>query len=210
MGKPKKPPEYEEGPLLIGYARVSTEDQNLDLQIDALLKAGVPEGHVHSEHVSGAAKRRPALDLAIKDLRPGDTLIVWRLDRLARSMRDLYFRLDQIYEAGAGFKSLSENFDFSTAIGKLYLAIAGAFAEFERQLAIQRTKAGMQALKERGHMLGRAQEFTPAKQARVVKLVRGGMKVERAVKKVGVSKATFYGYYSVRRNGKRIVVTKRK
>ncbi len=195
---------------LVGYARVSTEDQNLDLQIDALKAAGVRDDNMHSESVSGAAKKRPALDMAIKDLRPGDTLVVWRLDRLARSMRDLYRRLDEIHEAGAAFKSLQENFDFSTAIGKLYLAIAGAFAEFERQLAIQRTKAGMEALRQRGYKLGREVAFTPAKQAKAVKLVRGGKTVAEAVKAVGVSKATFYGYYSVERRKGRAIVTKRK
>lgn len=183
----------------VGYARVSTEEQNLDMQLDALRKAGVLDDNLHSEHISGAAKNRPALDMAIMDLRPGDTFIVWRLDRLARSMRELYARLDQIYEAGAGFKSLSENFDFSTAIGKLYLAIAGAFAEFERQLAIQRTKAGMQSLRDRGFVLGRAQEFTPVKQRRMLKLIRSGRTVKAAAKSLKISPQTFYGYYQVKR-----------
>src|ERR1039457_2452987 len=91
---------------LIGYARVSTADQELRLQTDALAAIGCL--NVYTEKVSGAAKNRPQLDLAIKDLRPGDTLVVWRLDRLSRSMQDLYARIDQIKAAGAGFKSLTE------------------------------------------------------------------------------------------------------
>ena len=97
----KQPTSY-----LVGYARVSTADQKLDLQLDALRKAGVHEDNLHIEKVSGASTRRPKLDLAIKDLREGDTLLVWRIDRLARSVRELNARLDQIYKKGASFRSL--------------------------------------------------------------------------------------------------------
>lgn len=193
---------------LIGYARVSTEDQSLRLQTDALKKAGCSQ--IYAEHKSGAAKNRPELDLAIKELRPGDTLVVWRVDRFARSGTELYRRLKDIDEAGAGFRSLQEGYDFSTSTGRFVLGILGLVAELERQMTIERTKAGMEALRERGKPLGRAQEFTPKKQARAVKLVRGGMAVERAVKAVGVSKATFYGYFTVARKGRRVIVTKRK
>ena len=99
---------------LIGYARVSTEEQSLNLQRDALEKAGCL--NIYEEKISGAKAKRPVLDLAIKDLRPGDTFVVWRLDRLARSMRQLYERLDQISAQGAGFKSLTEQFDFATVV----------------------------------------------------------------------------------------------
>lgn len=135
--------------FLVGYARVSTEDQKLDLQTDALKKAGVLDDNMHVEKVSGASAKRPALDLAIKDLREGDTLVVWRLDRLARSMRQLYSRLDQIYAKGANFKSITENFDFGTISGKFILGILGLVAEFERQIIAQRTSAGIAALKAR-------------------------------------------------------------
>ena len=110
---------------LVGYARVSTEDQSLDLQTDALAAAGVKPDNLHVEKVSGASPKRPALDYAIKDLRQGDTFVVWRLDRLARSMRQLYSRLDQIYAKGAYFRSLQENFDFGTVSGKLVLGVLG-------------------------------------------------------------------------------------
>lgn len=201
----------------VGYARVSTDEQNLDLQLDALRKAGVMDDNLHSEHVSGAAANRPQLDMAIKDLRPGDTFIVWRLDRLARSMRDLYRRLDEIFDAGASFKSLSENFDFTTAIGKLYIAIAGAFAEFERQLIRERTEAGMRAWIARGGKPGAEIKFTPKKQAIAVKMVREGRGVEAACQEVDVSIATFYGYYTVKtkivgkgKKKRKIVTVKRK
>lgn len=153
----KKPsvPILEAAPKgeLIGYARVSTADQVLDLQVDALRKAGC--FHIHEEPAtSGAKKNRPVLDMAIKDLRPGDTLVVWRLDRLSRSIKDLYSRLEAIEAAGAGFKSLTEAFDFTTATGRLILGMLAIMAEFERQLTIERTKAGMAVLRDKGHMLG--------------------------------------------------------
>lgn len=207
--KPKAANGIEPDIRIVGYARVSTRDQNLDLQLDALRAAGVMEDNLHVEKVSAASKNRPALDMAIKDLRPQDTLAVWRLDRLARSMQELYARLDQIKEAGASFKSLTEHFDFTSATGQLVLGFLGLMAQFERQLTIERTKAGMQALRERGHILGRSPIFTPAKQARAVKMVRAGKGVAATCKAVGISKASFYGYYSVKRNGSKVIVTAR-
>ena len=194
---------------LIGYARVSTEDQNLRLQTDALKAAGCSQ--IYEEKRSGAAKNRPELDLAIKELRPGDTLVVWRIDRLARSGTELYRRLGHIEQARAGFRSLQEGFDFSTATGRFVLGILGLVAEMERQLTIERTRAGMEALRARGKPLGRAQEFTAAKQAMAVSIVCKGGSVEQACKAVKVSKATFYGYYRVkRRPGRKVIVLKRK
>ncbi|MDE3038912.1 MAG: recombinase family protein [Pseudomonadota bacterium] len=213
----KKPHEPAPDIRLVGYARVSTVEQNLNLQTDALRHAGVMDDNLHVEKLSATSKRRPALDMAIKDLRPLDTLVVWRLDRLARNMQELYTRLDQIKEAGASFRSLTEHFDFESATGQLILGFLGLMAQFERQLTVERTKAGMKALKERGHKLGREQVFTPAKQARAVRIARKTKSVAKACRAVGVSKATFYGYYSVKRiitgEGKRkkqrLVITKR-
>jgi DNA invertase Pin-like site-specific DNA recombinase len=159
---PAKPPKG----YLVGYARVSTEEQRLDLQTDALKKAGVLADNLHVEKVSASSRRRPALDLAIKDLRQGDTLVVWRLDRLARSIRELYTRLDQINAKGASFKSLTEDFDFTTVSGKFMLGILGQVTEFERQIIAQRTAAGIAALKERkgqSHKWGRKVIMTPDK-----------------------------------------------
>ena len=196
--------------LLIGYARVSTEDQNLDLQTSALLKAGVHPDNLHVEKVSGASIKRPALDFAIKDLREGDILVVWRLDRLARSMRQLYSRLDQIYAKKANFRSLQESFDFGTVSGKLVLGVLGLVAEFERQIIAQRTAAGIAALKARkgkGYKWGRNLYMTPDR----VKLVgdylngRNGkprLSGPKIAKKLGVSTASVYGHWKQVGKGK--------
>jgi DNA invertase Pin-like site-specific DNA recombinase len=160
------PPKGE----LIGYARVSTADQVMTLQIDALKAAGC--FHIHEEPAtSGAKKVRPVLDMAIKDLRPGDTLVVWRLDRLSRSIKDLYSRLEAIEAAGAGFKSLTEAFDFTTATGRLILGMLAIMAEFERQLTIERTKAGMASLRARGLELGAPKKLDKKLRAKAKKML---------------------------------------
>lgn len=140
----------------IGYARVSTDDQRLDLQFDALRKAGVADENIYSEYVSGAAKKRPELDRAFRALRPGDTFVVWRLDRLARSLSELLHRLETLDRRKIAFMSISEHHTISTgsAIGKLIIHVIGAIAEFERQLGKERTTAGMEASKRRGTKLG--------------------------------------------------------
>ena len=184
--------------FLVGYARVSTEDQKLDLQLDALRAAGVLPDNLHVEKISGASAKRPALDLAIKDLREGDTLVVWRLDRLARSMRQLYSRLDQIYAKGAHFRSIQESFDFGTVSGKLVLGVLGLVAEFERQIIAQRTTAGIAALKARqgkGYKWGRKLYMTPKRIEQVGKLLNSGMSGPKVAKKLGVSTASIYGYW---------------
>jgi len=190
---------------LIGYARVSTADQVMDLQIDALRKAGC--FHIHEEPAtSGAKKNRPVLDMAIKDLRPGDMLVVWRLDRLSRSIKDLYSRLEAIEAAGAGFKSLTEAFDFTTATGRLILGMLAIMAEFERQLTIERTKAGMAVLREKGHKMGAPAKLTKALRSKAKKMLAekvrkdiGGKMVwrkrytkEQIAKAVKVSTGTIY------------------
>ncbi len=197
--KAKKP---EGGPtgFLVGYARVSTQDQKLDLQIDALRKAGVKPDNLHVEKVSGASKRRPALDLAIKDLMAGDTLVVWRLDRFARSMRDLYARLDQVYAKGAYFRSLTEAFDFGTVTGKFVLGILGLVAELERQLIAQRTSAGIQTWKERsGRGWGREIVMTPEKVERAGRYLNAGKSGPWVANKLRVSTASIYAFWRRRR-----------
>jgi DNA invertase Pin-like site-specific DNA recombinase len=183
--------------LLVGYARVSTEDQSLDLQTDALTAAGVKRDNLHVEKVSGASTKRPALDYAIKDLREGDTFVVWRLDRLARSMRQLYGRLDAIYAKGAYFRSLQENFDFGTVSGKLVLGVLGLVAEFERQIIAQRTSAGIAALRARrkDKTWGPKVYMTPDRIKRVGELLNGGMTGPKVAEKLGVSTASVYGHW---------------
>ena len=147
--------------MLIGYARISTTDQNPNLQIEALKRAGCHEKHIYiDEGISGAKEKRPALDKALKRLSHGDSLIVWRLDRLGRSMRHL-IELTSMFEGkGIEFRSLSDSIDTSTAGGKLYFHMMGAFAEFERNLISERTKAGMAAAKARGVHIGRPKKKT--------------------------------------------------
>lgn len=140
--------------MLIGYARVSTIDQNLDLQIDALKQAGCDK-IFQDEGVSGAKASRPGLEKLLKRLKQGDVLIVWKLDRLGRSLSHLIDLISHFEDRGVGFTSLSDGIDTTTPIGKLFFHISGAFGEYERNLISERTKAGMAAAKARGVRLGR-------------------------------------------------------
>lgn len=193
---------------LVGYARVFTEDQNLNLQIDALLKAGVHPDRIYTDKISGASQKRPGLELAIMDCRDGDTFVVWRIDRLARSMRQLYARLDQIYAKGSNFKSLQENFDFGTVSGKLVLGVLGLVAEFERQIISQRTSAGIKAFRDRkGPRWGKALFMTKERIALVGDHLHGrnGRKKlsgPQIAKKLGVSTASIYAFWKQTAPGK--------
>lgn len=196
---------------LIGYARVSTEEQRLDLQIDALTAAGVEKDHLHVEKVSGTSKRRPALELAIKDLRPGETLVVWRLDRLARNMQDLYRHLDRIYEMGGKFRSLTEDFEFSTVTGKFVLGILGLVAQLERDIIAERTAAGMAAAKGRGFKMGREPLMTDAKIRRAGELLNAGKPAKAVADMLGVGVSTVRSYWVVRysERARRQIATRR-
>lgn len=139
---------------MIGYARVSTVEQNLEMQVQALVKAGVHRDLVHTEKLSASNRRRPKLDWAIDQLRPGDVLVVWKLDRIARSLVDMLNRIQAIEDQGAGFRSLTEQIDTTTPGGRLMLHVLGALAQFERDLVVQRTLAGVAAAKARGVRFG--------------------------------------------------------
>src|SRR5256714_13108488 len=141
--------------MLLGYARVSTDEQNLDLQRDALLKAGVTAKDIYTDKVTGVKAERPGLTAALSHLREGDTFIVWRLDRLGRSLKHLIETVTALKEQGVSFKSLTENIDTSTATGNLVFQIFGALAEFERNLIKERTVAGLDAARARGRKGGR-------------------------------------------------------
>jgi len=140
--------------MLIGYARISTLDQNLDLQLDALKRAGC-EKIFQDEGFSGAKAKRPGLDDTLAALKPGDHLIVWKLDRLGRSLRHLIDLITMFEARGIGFTSLSDGIETTTPIGKLFFHLSGAFAEYERSINSERTKAGMAAAKARGVRIGR-------------------------------------------------------
>ena len=137
----------------IGYARVSTEDQNLSLQLDALGRAGCEK--IYQEKISSRVAQRPALSLLLEHLRAGDTLIVWKLDRLGRSLKELIALMSQLATKQVHFKSLNENIDTSTPAGQLTFHLFCALAEFERAIIRQRTLAGLQAARNRKQKLGR-------------------------------------------------------
>lgn len=151
---------------LIGYARVSTEDQDLRLQRDALEAAGC--WNIYEEKRSASKGKRPELELALTDLRPGDTLVVWKLDRLVRNAAQLYVLLERIHEAGANFRSLQEQFDFTTPMGQFVLGILGLVAQLEAQMTAHRTAAGIAALKAHGGRYGAKEKLSEAKAAKMV------------------------------------------
>jgi len=141
----------------IGYARVSTEDQNLDMQIDALKEAKCD--HIYEEKMSGKIKDRPILDKALNFMRKGDTLVVWKLDRLGRSLRHLIEVINQLMDSGMYFMSLQEKIDTTSTSGKLIFHIFAALAEFEREIISERTKAGLKAARARGRIGGRPKKL---------------------------------------------------
>lgn len=142
----------------IGYARVSTQDQNSDLQLDALKQAGCEQ--VFNEKKTGRTLQRPELEACLRTLRKGDTLVVWRLDRLGRSLKDLVETVNALEERGIGFKSLTESIDTTSAGGRLVFHLFSALAEFERNLISDRTKAGLAAARARGRKGGRKPKMT--------------------------------------------------
>ena len=148
--------------MLIGYARVSTNEQHLDLQRDALRNAGVNAKHLYTDTITGTKAARPGLEAALSHLREGDTLVVWRLDRLGRSLKHLIETVTALKQQNIAFKSITENIDTSTATGQLVFHLFGALAEFERNLIKERTMAGLEAARARGRRGGRP-KLNPAR-----------------------------------------------
>ncbi len=176
---------------LIGYARVSTSDQDVALQLDALAVAGV-DRVFEDRGVSGAKVERPGLSDALAFLRDGDTLIVWKLDRLGRSMTHLLQTVAELEGRGVGFRSLTEAIDTTTPSGKLIFHIFGALGQFERDLIRERTGAGLRAAAARGRKGGRPVSATPEKVARARVLIEGGLTVREAAARVRVGKSALY------------------
>ncbi len=181
--------------MLVGYARVSTADQDPALQLDALHAAGCER--VFEERASGARSDRPVLAEAMDFAREGDTLVVWRLDRFGRSLKDLIVKVGQLEQAGVGFRSLTEAIDTTTAGGRLVLHVFGALAEFERELIRERTVAGLEAARARGRKGGRP----PAMNRRQVRQAAALLKdpqtvVADVLATFAVSKSTLYRYVS--------------
>lgn len=176
---------------LIGYARVSTQDQNTGMQIDALQGAGCEK--VFTDKASGASADRPELESALNYLRDGDVLVVWRLDRLGRSLKHLVEVVADLETKGIGFRSLNESIDTTTAQGKLIFHIFAALAEFERDLIRERTKSGLAAARARGRKGGRKPSLSPKKvQVARQMYAQGDSTVAEIAKVLGVSRATIY------------------
>src|SRR3954470_13495466 len=178
--------------MLIGYARVSTDDQNLDLQRDALQKAGCEQ--IYTDQVSGTKATRPGLTEALSHLRAGDTLVVWRLDRLGRSLRHLIDTVTDLQERGIGFKSIQESIDTTTSGGKLVFHILGALAEFEREIIRERTQAGLHSARARGRRGGPKYKLTDKQVAIARQLYQAHTPVKEICQTLGISRATFYRY----------------
>jgi DNA invertase Pin-like site-specific DNA recombinase len=177
--------------MQIGYARVSTQDQDVSLQLDALQQIGCEK--IFTEKASGAQRDRPELKAALDYLRSGDTLVVWKLDRLARSLRQLIDTFEHLNERSIGLRSLTEAIDTTTPGGTLIFHIFGALAEFERSVIRERTNAGLAAARARGRLGGRPPALTEANLIAAKALLRDpGITVEEAAKTLGVSSATLY------------------
>jgi len=182
--------------LLFGYARVSTEDQRLDMQIDALMKFGVERDRILTDQASGGSiSGRPGFTNAMKAMRPGAGLVVWKLDRLGRNLSELIQTADLIRKREAQLFSITEKIETNTASGKLMFHMIGMFAQFERDMIAERTRAGLAARKARGQALGRKAVIQAGSQRwnEVVQLMRDGLSfVQIANKLEGVSKSTLY------------------
>ena len=181
---------------MIGYARVSTNEQDVALQLDALKAAGVTRVF-EDRGVSGAKTERPGLNEALAFLREGDTLVVWKMDRLGRSMTHLLQAVAELEGRGVGFCSLTENIDTTTPTGRLVFHIFGALGQFERDLIRERTSAGLKAAAARGRKGGRPLAATPEKVARARALIETGLNVREVAARVKLSKSALYAALAV-------------
>ena len=179
--------------MLIGYARVSTGDQSLDLQNDALKKAGCEK--IFTDTISGMKSARPGLDEALSHLRKGDVLVVWKLDRLGRSLKGLLDLIDNFYQKEIQFNSISDGINTTSPMGRFFFNIMGSLAQMERELIVERTRAGLQAARNRGGVGGRKRAISKSKQEVAQKLIDGGTPRKDVAAALGVSRATLYRYF---------------
>jgi DNA invertase Pin-like site-specific DNA recombinase len=174
----------------IGYARVSTRDQNLDLQREALSAAACDK--IYEDTISGTKTQRPGLAQALDVLRAGDTLVVWKLDRLGRSVKDLLNFAGGLSDRGVGFVSLTDSIDTTTASGRFFFNVMASLAQMERELMVERTQAGLAAAREQGRIGGRKRIMTDSKIASAKKLLADGMLPKDVAADLGVSVPTLY------------------
>ena len=178
---------------IIGYARVSTDEQNLDLQLDALNNAGCSK--IFTDQLSGAKTQRPGLTDALNYLRAGDTLVVWKLDRLGRSLKDLIEHVEHLKSKEIEFKSLNESIDTASPTGKFTFHLFSALAEFERDLIRDRTRAGLAAARARGRIGGRKKALSPAQVKTASMLMKGNeMSIKEICRLLKISRSTLYRY----------------
>jgi DNA invertase Pin-like site-specific DNA recombinase len=177
----------------VGYGRVSSADQDLRLQVDALLAYGVHPDNIHTDKLSGVGDKRPGLVAAMKDCREGDMLVVWKLDRISRRLVPMLQTLERLEQRGIGLKVLTEPIDTTTAVGRLMLHILASFAQFERDLGVERTRAGLLAAKARGRVGGSQPKYRPEKYAEAERLMtHEGLSPRAAAKAVRISPSTLY------------------
>lgn len=181
--------------MLIGYARVSTGDQNLDLQKNALIRAECEQ--IFEDTASGKNAKRPGLRRAIRRLRPGDSLVVWKLDRLGRSVRDLITLVSELQERGIHFRSLTDSIDTSTPAGRFFFHVMSALAEMERELIVERTRAGLAAARDQGRIGGRRRVMTQEVVERARRMLSNGATRQQVADVIGVGVKTIYKYFPV-------------
>ena len=176
--------------MLIGYARVSTNDQNLDLQQHALKAAGCEQ--IFSDKLGGTIKLRPGIEDAFKFLRAGDTLVIWKLDRLGRTVKGLVSLVEELQERGIQFRSLTDGIDTSTPAGRFFFHVMAAMAQMERELIKERTQAGLAAAKQRGKTGGRPRVMDASKVSMAKRLLEAGESPTAVARNLGVGRATLY------------------
>lgn len=176
--------------MLIGYARVSTQDQNLDLQIDALSNAGCKK--IFHEKTSGSRAERPEFSKAREALREGDTLVVWKLDRLGRSVKNLVDLVGELHKQGIQFKSLTDAIDTGTPSGRFFFHVMASLAQMERELTVERTRAGLETARKLGRKGGRKRRMTDSKIESAKRLLANGMPPRDVALNLSVSIPTLY------------------
>jgi DNA invertase Pin-like site-specific DNA recombinase len=176
--------------MLIGYARVSTDDQNLTLQVDELERAGCER--VFTDKTSGAKSDRPGLAEALSHLRKSDVLVIWKLDRLGRTVKGLVDLVGELAGRGVQFRSLTDGIDTTTPAGRFFFHVMASLAQMERELIAERTRAGLAAARKRGRVGGRKRRMTPGKVESARHLLAGGMPPGEVARNLGVSIPTLY------------------
>jgi DNA invertase Pin-like site-specific DNA recombinase len=176
--------------MLIGYARISTQDQNFDLQLEALNQAGCQK--VFQDKMSGAQAERPGLTKALEMLRKDDTLVVWKLDRLGRNVKNLVDLVGKLATLGIHFRSLTDSIDTSTPSGRFFFHVMASLAEMERELMIERTRAGLDVARQLGRKGGRKRKMTDSKIESAKKLLANGIPPRDVAKNLNVSVPTLY------------------